>query len=344
MLRISRVKALTLGVALVGVALSHLAGLPLPFLLGPLFACLGVALAGVRMEGTPLVSTSMRAVLGVAVGAAITPALFDRLPSMAASLALVPPYVIALGAAGYPFFRWGLGYDHPTAYYAAVPGGFQDMLVFGEEAGANMRTLSLIHATRVLVVVTLVPLIIAFVWDLPLASAPGAPAAEIPPVELALMLFAAVVGWQVAARIGLFGAAIIGPLVVAAALSLGGLLHYRPPAEAILLAQFFIGLSIGVNYAGVTLAEVRRDVAAGALYCLILGAIALAFAEAVSLLGLAPPLDAFLAFAPGGQAEMAILAIVAGADLAYVVTHHLTRIVLIIMAAPLIARLVRRYT
>jgi uncharacterized protein len=31
------------------------------------------------------------------------------------------------------------------------------MVIFGTEAGANARTLSLVHATRVLVIITLVP-------------------------------------------------------------------------------------------------------------------------------------------------------------------------------------------
>ena len=48
-----------------------------------------------------------------------------------------------------------------------------------------------------------------------------------------------------------------------------------------------------------------------------------------------------MAFAPGGQAEMTVLAIVSGADLGFVIAHHLTRIVLVITAAPLVARLLK---
>mgnify|MGYP002714547853 CR=1 FL=1 len=48
-----------------------------------------------------------------------------------------------------------------------------------------------------------------------------------------------------------------------------------------------------------------------------------------------------LAFLPGGQAEMIVIAIIAGADLAYVVSHHLLRIVLVILLAPIVARLFR---
>lgn len=45
-----------------------------------------------------------------------------------------------------------------------MPGGFQDMVLFGEEAGANMRSLSLIHATRLLVIVVLVPVALQAVF------------------------------------------------------------------------------------------------------------------------------------------------------------------------------------
>jgi uncharacterized membrane protein AbrB (regulator of aidB expression) len=59
----------------------------------------------------------------------------------------------------------------------------------------------------------------------------------------------------------------------------------------------------------------------------------------VILTGLAPPVDAFLAFAPAGQAEMTVLAIVVGADLGYVVVHHLMRVFIVITGAPVAARL-----
>jgi uncharacterized protein len=327
----------TLAIAAAGVALFWLLGLPLPFLLGPLFACLVAALMGAAMRDMGWLSKAMRSILGVAVGSAVTPELAARLPEMALSVALVPFFVLTIGAVGYPFFRRVYGYDPPTAYYSAMPGGLQDMLVFGQEAGGNVRTLSLIHATRVLTIVSLAPFLITGIWGLPLTEAPGAPAADVPPDQAAVLVLTALGGWWAAQRVGLFGAPILGPLILGAALSLGGVLTMRPPAEAILAAQYFIGLSVGAAYTGVTLAELRRDVAAGFAFCLILAVIALAFAEAVALAGLAPTLEAFLAFAPGGQAEMVVLALVAGADLAFVVTHHLVRVVVVIVGAPLFA-------
>jgi uncharacterized protein len=156
------------------------------------------------------------------------------------------------------------------------------------------------------------------------------------------MAAAALVGWKGGERIGLFGASILEPMILTATLSLVGLIHHRPPAEAILAAQFFIGIGIGVFYVGVTLRELGRDVFSGILYVLILALLAFVFAELVTLIGLAGPVESFLAYAPGGQAEMTVLAIVAGADLGFVIVHHVLRVLIVISGAPLAARLLRR--
>ncbi|MEM9268533.1 MAG: AbrB family transcriptional regulator, partial [Pseudomonadota bacterium] len=181
-------------IALVGVGVWGAMGLPLPFLLGPMFACLIAALAGIDLRVRKRLSDSMRTILGVAVGASFTPALLAVLPSMLSSLALVPVLVVAIGLTGYPLFRHGFRFDPATSYYAAMPGGLQDMLIFGEEAGGDLRALSLIHATRVLIIVSLLPLIMTAFLEADLSNAPGLPTSEVPLRELALMVVIAVVG------------------------------------------------------------------------------------------------------------------------------------------------------
>ncbi len=337
-------RLLTLALAAFGTVIFWLLNLPLPFLFGPMTACLIAALAHVPIKGFGQVSVAARTILGVAVGASITPALFAELPKMAGSVALIPLFILLIGLFGVPFFRKVWGFDLPTAYYAAMPGGLQDMVIFGTEAGGNPRALSLIHATRVLILVTLAPLFLTLVYGADLTNPIGAPARDIPVSELLMMIAAAWIGWKGGERIGLFGASILGPMIVTAVLSLSDMIHTRPPLEAILAAQFFIGCGIGVHFVGVTLAELRRVVIAGVTYVVLLAALAAVFTLVVTGLGLGQPVEAFLAFAPGGQAEMTVLAIVTGADLGFVITHHLTRIILVIIGAPIVAALIRRRT
>jgi membrane AbrB-like protein len=325
-------------VAGIGVAVFFALDLPLPWLLGPMIACLIAALLGVRMRGIAPVNASMRTILGVAVGAAFTPAVIVTLPGMWPTLILVPVMTLLIGLLGVPYYRRVWGYDQPTAYYAAMPGGLQDMLVFGEESGGNVRTLSLAHATRVLLVVVATPFILTIFWGADLSNPPGRPVEEIDPRDLAIILFCAGFGWWAAARVRLFGATILGPMIATAIAAMTGLLESRPPAEAIWAAQFFIGMTVGTKYSGVTLAEVRRDLTAAAGYCGILVVLTILFVEFVHLMGLASGLDALLAFAPGGQAELMVLALISGADLAFVAAHHILRMILVITCAPLAAR------
>jgi membrane AbrB-like protein len=327
----------TLTLAILGAGLFQLLDLPLPFLFGPMTACLLVALAGVQLKGMGTVSTAVRTILGVAIGASITPEIVGRVPQLLGSVALVPVYVALIGVVGVPFFR-RLGYDPATAWYAAMPGGLPDMVAFGKEAGGDARALALIHATRMLIVVTVAPIILTLVYGATLAGSLGEPARNLPPFELALMAASAVIGWKVGEKMGLFGASILGPMILTAALSLGGFIHTRPPVEAIVIAQVFIGLGIGVQYVGVTLRELRSFILSGIAFVAILALLAALFTEIVTLSGLAKPVEGFLAFAPGGQAEMTVLALAAGADLGFVILHHLTRVVIVIMGAPVAAR------
>jgi len=329
----------TYAVAGVGVAVFSGLGLPLPWLLGPIFACLIAALLGVPLRGIKIVNETMRTILGVAVGATFTPMILASMMGMWPTLLMIPVMVLAIGLIGVPYFQRIWGFDFATSYYSTMPGGLQDMLVFGEEAGGNVRTLSLIHATRVLVIVVALPFLLQGIWDADLTKPPGVPAATISGVQLALMVFCAIAGWRIAKWVGMFGASILGPMILTAIMALAGVLQHRPPVEAVWLAQFFIGMTVGSKYAGVTMAEIKRDLTAGFGFCVILILLTIAFAETIYVLGLAPPMETLLAFAPGGQAELTILALIVGADMAFVIAHHVLRIFVVILGAPLFARL-----
>ena len=61
----------------------------------------------------------------------------------------------------------------------------------------------------------------------------------------------------------MFGATILGPLLLTAFASMIEVLQTRPPAEAIWAAQYFIALGIGVKYVGISIEEIRKDIPGG---------------------------------------------------------------------------------
>jgi len=203
--------------------------LPLPWLFGPMCFCLIAALCGVRLVTIKRLSDGMRTILGVAVGATVTTAFLATLPAMIGTLVLVPLMVGVIGILGVWYFQRLAGYDFPTAYYASMPGGLQDMIAFGEEAGGNVRAISLIHATRVLVIVVTLPLVLTLVWGADLDRPPGAMAVTKPLDQIAILIVCALVGWWAAKRDGMFGATILGPLILAPGRgNLGRAVFHRP--------------------------------------------------------------------------------------------------------------------
>jgi len=315
--------------------------LPLPWLFGPLASCLITALFGAQLYSVKILSDSMRTILGVAAGSTVTVSFIAAIPSLWSTLILIPIMVILIGFMGVWYFQKICGYDFPTAYYASMPGGLQDMLAFGEEAGGNIRAMSLIHATRVLVIVVLLPILLISIWQVELDRPPGRLLRYIEINQLIILGICAFAGWKIAISIGMFGATILGPLILTSAASMTGILNSRPPAEAIWAAQYFISLGIGVKYVGITIDEMRRDIVAGLGFCILLLLLTLAVLGLVMKFELAPAVEAILSLAPGGQAELVVMALIAGADMGFVVSHHLLRIFIVILGAPILARIMR---
>ena len=337
---LTRQRAATLVYAGLGAAVFIAVGFPLPVLLGPMAGMLTAALVGLPMMGMGHFGTYMRTFLGVAIGTTVTPELLFRLPSIAASLVFVVPFTAAIGALGFMLFR-RIGMDRQTSFYSAMPGGLQDMLIFGDEAGGNVRAMSLIHATRVLVLFAIVPIAVPLIWGMDLQRPPGQFAAMLPLQEVVLMGVTGLVGWLAASRLGIPGSSLMGPIALSAALSLSGFINSRPPVEMMWAAQFFIGTGVGASYAGITAFEIRNYVLAGVAYSGIIGLLSIVLIILIVNVLPVEPLAVFLAFLPGGQAEMAMIAVIAGVDVAYVVAHHIVRIFLVILFAQLFAQWLR---
>ena len=196
---------------------------PLPFLFGSLFGCLIASLAGIELRGMPKVSSISRTVLGVAIGTTLTWDVITTIPQYALTLAMVPLYVVAISSVGYPYFRKILKYDRVTAYYASMPGGLQDMIVFGIEAEAIRGHYRLSRDSLFGFDHTGANCSDAVFW-IQLDNPLGSPITELPLVENVGLLLTGIAGMMLFKKMKLFGADILGPLMLAAPLAMSGIL------------------------------------------------------------------------------------------------------------------------
>ncbi len=128
-------------------------------------------------------------------------------------------------------------------------------------------------------------------------------------------------------------------MVVSAAVHLAGVSAAQPPQEIVNLAQWVMGTVIGCRFIGTAPAEVLRVMRYSVGATAIMLGLTVVFGWVLSALVGTDIEAVVLAYAPGGLAEMTLVALALGADVAFVATHHLVRIVLVVVCAPAVFRM-----
>jgi len=192
--------------------------------------------------------------------------------------------------------------------------------------------------------VMLLPFMVYFFaqGDVPLVPRPVTWFADVPLRDLALLTACAVVGWWVGTSLRIPGGAIIGPLVFSAALHITGITSASPPMEAVVVAQVVLGAAIGCRFVGVDPKEVSFALVHSLGFVVLMLALTVLFAWVISLLVDIPTISGVLAFAPGGLAEMSLVALSLRLDVGYVATLHVVRILLVMCVAPSSYKLLRK--
>lgn len=335
----------TLAVAIgaVGGYVFALLNMPLPWMLGSMAACTIAALARAPIS-TPLrIRPFMIVVLGLMLGSGFKPGMLERAGEWLVSLSFLIFYIAVTAAVALPYFRKVARLDPVTAYFCAMPGGFNEMVMFGAEMGGDERKIALVHASRVLLVVFTVPFWFRITGDLAAIdrSSLGVGIADVPPVELLILATCGAIGWPLAKWLRIPAAALVGPTLLSAAAHIAGISHTQPPRELVNIAQLFIGTSVGCRFIGADRREVGGALAVGAGLTVIMLVVTALFALTVRAATETPFPMAALAFAPGGLAEMSLVGLALGADVAYIATHHIVRIFLVVTIAAPVFRLLR---
>jgi uncharacterized protein len=314
--------------------------LPLPWLLGPLALAIALAAADRPLAQPIAFVHPMRSFIGVAVGSSFGPDILAKAGSAIVSLTLLVPYTFAITWTGYLFLTRVARFDKPTAYFGASPGGLADMIMFAQDAGADLRRVTLIQAARVVTIVFTLPFWLQFVGGMPLGGA--MPKAlhiwQITVQDAGVICLLAWGGWALADKIGLSGGSVVGPMLLSGIVHALGLTATKVPLEVVVLAQVTIGVTIGATFRGISLYELIGTMSWGLAYAVLLLVIAGAAALGISMLTGLDATSLLLSYAPGGQNEMAIIGLILGVDVALISMHHLLRVVIVVTGAQLVLK------
>jgi uncharacterized protein len=317
-------------------------GMPLPMLLGSLLAVSAAAILGFRPTGRVLgIPLPLRAgfvpVIGVSIGTAFTPGILGEAARWWPSFLALFLYIPLAHILSYRLTRRIGGLDKPTSYYGTMPGGFIESIAMGDQAGADPAYLTMLQFLRLILCIVLIPIGFSLATGGAVGSSTGAVigGAEhvLTAADWAILIAAGALGAWVGHKARMPAYMVTGPFVLSAFVHYMGWVEGGPPGWLIALTQLVVGTSLGARFAGRSPRILVHGLQLAGIN--VAAMLVLSTVAAFALHGIVGERweAVFLAFAPGGLAEMALVALSLEISVIYVTVHHILRIILAVLIA-----------
>ncbi|MCE8032157.1 AbrB family transcriptional regulator [Billgrantia tianxiuensis] len=325
----------TLLIGALGGGIAALVSLPMAWMLGPLFAVLIASLAGVKAGIDKRLHRCSIAMLGLFIGNRIELGelwhLLEWYPSVLTMLA----YMAVMLAGGAWLFS-ASGMSRLSAVFCSFPGSMNATVILAERLGVDIRWIAITHAMRLVIVVASAAFMASYLaGGIVLGEGNGVGWQDIS------LLVLAPASWWLGRLLRFPLPEFLGPMAVGAVLSTLG--HGVALPDMLLVATFLVlGSSVGARFAGTPWQRIVQVGRYGLLFGLYAVLMAVVAAWLLSTFTPHTFIAALLALLPGGVGEMAVIAVALDVDPIYVVTHHVLRLLLLILATPFFISLGRR--
>lgn len=333
--------AKTLALALAGAAAALALNFPLPWLLGPMLLLTALSMAGLRLRFPGRLRHPLFALIGFYLGSSVVSQSELFRPEWLFTAALMLVFTaLATGVCAWYFMR-AAGYAREVALLAALPGALAYIVAHVVERNLPATKIIVAQSVRVLLVVGLAPFLYRhFVGGEPqeINRFAWQPFARGWLLDLALIAFASVPVIWLLKRMRVVNPWFLGGLLASLLCYAGGFATHALPAWLLQGLLVFIGAMIGCRFAGTRVAELLihggHSLIAAMLLLALTALIAWGGAAVLDL----NPVAMFLAFAPGGVHEMALIAFAYSIEPVFVTFHHVLRIFFVSWLIPLTAR------
>ena len=322
---------LSIFLAVFGGFVAHNIGIPLPWMLGPLFI-IGLFCAlkvEIKLPKKPL--PLVRALLGCVIGSNFTNEIFININQIGKSLFLLPFFVVLMILSTYFVLKIIMNYDKKTSLIGSMPGGLNEMVLLVSEIGGNERIVTLLNTTRIIMVVTIVSILThLFTEDFVNETSETLYFSHLD--DLLYIFTISIIGLFIGKILSIPGYSIIGPMLLSSFLHAFDFVNVTPNILLIIVIQIYLGSNLGLYFKGINLQEFLGPIKAGVLSTLISFIPLSLFLYFLNFLGF-DLLSLILSYAPGGQAEMCILTLSIGGDIVFVSIHHVFRVFFVIIMA-----------
>lgn len=333
----------TLLIAAVGGIGFYLIGFPGGLVSGSMLTVAVAALAGRPMKIPPPLARLCFILVGILLGAVVTPETLRGVATWPLSVALLVVAAICMITATACYLRLVHGWDPLSALLGASPGSMAQVMALSAEFGADMRGIAIVHVMRVLLIVLGLPAGLALFGSTvePVVSTRGVTEASL--TELAILLTVSTLTALAMLRIRFPGGLMFGAMAGSGFLHGADLIHVSLPWWAGGAAVLTLGAVAGARFANTSPRLLLSYLAAAFGSFAVAVTVAAAFALIVVAVLPFRIADVIVAFAPGAQDTMMVLALALHLDPVFVGAHHLARFLAVSFSVAVLARrLVRK--
>ena len=332
----------TLLIAAAGGLGFHALGFPGGLVAGSMLVVAAAALAGRPMRVPLLLARPCFVVVGILLGAVITPETLRGIATWPLSIAVLLVSTISMFAATACYLRWVHGWDPLSALLGASPGSMAQVMALSAELEADVRGIAIVQVMRVLLIVLGLPAGLALFGSIvqPITPVRGMPASSLG--ELAVLVAVSTLTALAMLRIRFPGGLMFGAMAGSGLLHGTGLIHVTLPWWAGNAAVLMLGAVAGARFANTSPRMLLTYL--GAAFGSFAVAIAVAASFALLVAALLPfrIADVTVAFAPGAQDTMMVLALALHLDPVYVGAHHVARFLAVSFLVAVAARRLAR--
>jgi membrane AbrB-like protein len=329
----------TLAVGAVGGLALGLLGVPAGYLSGAILTVAGASLAGRPMLVPPPLMRAIFVLIGISLGAVVTPATLHGMAAYPLSIAVLLVAMAGIAVSGAAYLRVVHGWEKVPAYLASAPGGLSQVMALCAELGIDMRAIAIVQTMRVVIIAVGLPAGLALFGLVgPASRGVGGPFDPAHTGELAMLVAVSAATAYAAFRIRFPGGLLFGAMLASAALHGSGLIHVLMPWWVANTAMVALGAVTGSRFAGTPLRLLLNFVAAAFGSFAVAVAVAALFAGVLIRVLSLHVADVMIAFAPGSVDAMMLLALALHLDPVYVGAHHLCRIFFVSLMMPLIVQ------
>jgi membrane AbrB-like protein len=316
----------TLLVAAAGGIAFALMGIPAGLVSGSVLAVAIAALMGRPMKVPPAVTRVCFVMIGILLGAIVSPEALRGVATWPLSVALLALSTICMIIVTTWYLRLVHGWDRLSAFLGASPGSMAQVLVLAAEFKADIQGIAIVQVIRVLLVTIGLPSGLAL-FGLAAGSViavPG-PVGGSSFVELMILVAVSVATAALLMWLRFPGGLLFGAMAGSAILHGTGWVHAVLPWWLGSAAVLVVGAVAGSRFAN-TSPRVVLDYLGAALGSFAVAiSVATVFVFLVTIFLPFRPADVVIAFAPGSQDQMMLLALALHLDPVYVGAHHLSR-------------------